>query len=158
MSATAADLPRGPERFRTLWRLWRNERADPEPFYRLLAAYAVEDLDAHHGPLRGQTIADLGCGPGYYTYAFRGRGAEVIPIDNSTDELELGGAPPPGYVLGDAGALPLEDGSVDGVFCSNMLEHTPRPRRSSPRSSACSSPAAGPTSRGPTGTRRGAGT
>ena len=110
VSATAADLPRGPERFRTLWRLWRNERADPEPFYRLLAAYAVEDLDAHHGPLRGQTIADLGCGPGYYTYAFRDRGAVVIPIDNSTDELELGGTPPPGYVLGDAGALPLEDG------------------------------------------------
>jgi len=126
VSATAAvDLPRGPAKFRTLWRLFRGERTDPEPFYRLLAAYAVEDLDAHHGPLAGQTIADLGCGPGYYTYAFRDRGAHVIPIDNSTDELELGGAPPEGYVLGDAGDLPLPDGSVDGIFCSNMLEHTP---------------------------------
>jgi SAM-dependent methyltransferase len=124
-AATAVDLPRGPERFRTLWRLWRNERADPEPFYRLLAAYAVEDLDRHHGPLAGQTLADLGCGPGYYTGAFRSRGAQVIPIDNSTDELELGGTPPEGYVLGDAGDLPLEDASIDGVFCSNMLEHTP---------------------------------
>ena len=27
--------------------------------------------------------------------------------------------------MADAGALPLEDGSVDGVFCSNLLEHTP---------------------------------
>lgn len=125
MSATAVDLPRGPERFRTLWRLWRNERADPAPFYRLLAAYAVEDLDAHHGPLAGQTLADLGCGPGYYTDAFRSFGATVIPIDNSTDELELGGRPPEGYVLGDAGDLPLDDNSIDGVFCSNMLEHTP---------------------------------
>ncbi|WP_051223750.1 class I SAM-dependent methyltransferase [Conexibacter woesei] len=124
-AATAVDLPRGPERYRTLWRLWRNERADPEPFYRLLAAYAVEDLDKHHGPLTGQTLADLGCGPGYYTDAFRSFGATVIPIDNSTDELELGGTPPEGYVLGDAGNLPLEDSSIDGVFCSNMLEHTP---------------------------------
>jgi SAM-dependent methyltransferase len=125
VSATAVDLPRGPERYRTLWRLWRNERADPEPFYRLLAGYAVEDLDQHHGPLAGQTLADLGCGPGYYTDAFRSFGAQVIPIDNSTDELELGGTPPEGYVLGDAGDLPLDDNSIDGVFCSNMLEHTP---------------------------------
>jgi SAM-dependent methyltransferase len=127
VSAHAVDLPRGPRRARTLWRLWRDERANPEPFYRLLAAIAVEDLDVHHGPLAGQTLLDLGCGPGYYTDAFRARGASVIPVDNSTDELELGGRPPEGYVLADAGALPLEDTSVDGVFCSNMLEHTPSP-------------------------------
>jgi SAM-dependent methyltransferase len=124
-AAHAVDLPRGPRRARTLWRLFREERTNPEPFYRLLAAIAAEDLDRRQGPLAGQTIVDLGCGPGYYTDAFRDRGAQVIPVDNSTDELELGGAPPEGYVLGDAGDLPLADGSVDGVFCSNMLEHTP---------------------------------
>ena len=46
-------------------------RTDPEPFYRYLAAEAVADLDRRHGPLAGQTIVDLGCGPGHYTRAFR---------------------------------------------------------------------------------------
>ena len=125
MSAQAVDLPRGPQRARTLWRLFRAERTDPEPFYRLLAAIAAEDLDRRHGPLAGQTLVDLGCGPGYYTDAFRDRGASVVPVDHSADELELGGAPPAGYVLADAASLPLEGDSADGVFCSNMLEHTP---------------------------------
>jgi SAM-dependent methyltransferase len=124
-AATTESLPRGLQRARTLWRLFRAERTNPEPFYRLLAAIAAEDLDRRNGPLAGQTLVDLGCGPGYYTDAFRDRGATVIPVDNSTDELELGGSPPEGYVLGDAGDLPLEDAVADGIFCSNMLEHTP---------------------------------
>jgi SAM-dependent methyltransferase len=124
-AATTESLPRGLQRARTLWRLFREERTNPEPFYRLLAAIAAEDLDRRNGPLAGQTLVDLGCGPGYYTDAFRDRGATVIPVDNSTDELELGGSPPEGYVLGDAGDLPLEDAVADGIFCSNMLEHTP---------------------------------
>ncbi|MBI5103622.1 MAG: class I SAM-dependent methyltransferase [Solirubrobacterales bacterium] len=126
MSATVTDPPRGLRRARSLWRLWRNERADPAPFYRLLADGAAEDLDAWYGPLAGQAIVDLGCGPGYYTDALRARGATVIPVDNSEDELRFGGyGPPDGYVLADGGDLPLEDASVDGFFCSNVLEHTP---------------------------------
>jgi SAM-dependent methyltransferase len=49
----------------------------------------------------------------------------VIPVDNSAEEMAIGGPPPEGAVLADAGALPLADASVDGVFCSNLLEHTP---------------------------------
>jgi SAM-dependent methyltransferase len=118
--------PRGLRRARTLWRLWRNERADPEPFYRLLADLAAEDLDRRNGPLAGQTIVDLGCGPGWYTDALRARGATVIPVDNDVAEMTIGrDAPPEGHVVADAGALPLADGSIEGAFCSNVLEHTP---------------------------------
>jgi len=117
----------GVARARTLWRLWRNEREDPEPFYRLLASEAARDLDARHGPLSGRRVVDLGCGPGIYTQALRARGADVVPVDNSADEAALLGAPVEGLVLADASALPLEGGSVDGVLCSNMLEHTPDP-------------------------------
>ena len=46
-------------------------------------------------------------------------------MDNSEEELALGGGPPEGALIADAGALPLADASVDGVFCSNLLEHTP---------------------------------
>ena len=72
----------GVRRAIALWRLFRNEQTDPVPFYRRLAAEAAADLDRRHGPLAGQTIVDLGCGPGHYTRALRDRGATVIPVDN----------------------------------------------------------------------------
>ena len=123
--AAATERPQGIARVRTLWRLWRAEKTDPAPFYRLLAAEAVEDLDRRYGALAGKTVVDLGCGPGLYTDAFRAAGAHVIPVDNDPAELELAGDPPDGVLIADAGDLPLEDASVDGAFCSNLLEHTP---------------------------------
>ena len=124
---TAAEPPalRGLARARQLWTLWRNEVDEPEPFYSLLARDAVTDLDRRYGPLAGQTIADLGCGPGWYTRAFRAAGAHVLPVDNSEEELHLAGGPPDGAIIADAGALPFDDASVDGAFASNLLEHTP---------------------------------
>jgi len=109
-----------------LWRLFRREKTDPEPFYRALAAEAVIDLEERHGPFTGRRILDMGCGPGFYTDAFRARGAEVVPIDNDPTEMAMVGDPPEGAIVADAGALPLEDRSFDGVFCSNLLEHTPQ--------------------------------
>lgn len=120
-----ATRPRGLGRYRTLWRLWRREQQDPEPFYRLLADEAAADLDRRHGPLAGQRIVDLGCGNGLYTVAFRERGADVIPVDNDPAELHVAGAPVEGALIADAGDLPLDSDSIDGAFCSNLLEHTP---------------------------------
>jgi SAM-dependent methyltransferase len=108
-----------------LWRLWRNEQADPAALYTVLADRAAEDIEQWFGPLDNQRIADIGCGPGWYTKALRRRGAEVLPIDYSEDELCLAGEPPEGWMVGDAMDLPLESESLDGVFASNMLEHTP---------------------------------
>jgi SAM-dependent methyltransferase len=123
--APAAEPPvlHGLARVRQLWTLWRNEQADPEPFYAVLAREAVADLDARYGPLAGQVVADLGCGPGIYTRAFRAAGAETIPVDASEDELRLAGEAPEGYVIADAAALPFADASIDGAFASNLLEH-----------------------------------
>lgn len=116
-----------------LWRLFRAEQDAPGPFYRRLAADAVRDLERCHGSLRGRRVADLGSGPGYYAAAFREAGADVVAVEG--DLAELGGASdqPPhqlgGAVVGDASALPLCARGVDGVFCSNMLEHTRDPAR-----------------------------
>jgi SAM-dependent methyltransferase len=111
----------------TLWRLWRSEREDPAPFYAVLARDVVGRLERRYGSLSGQTVLDVGCGPGFYTKALRAAGAHVIPLDNSRAQLELAGDPPEGALLGDAMDLPLADASVDGVLSSNMLEHTPDP-------------------------------
>ncbi len=129
MSAPGADQPMlgSLARMRRMWTLWRNERDDPEPFYSMLGRQVAADLDHRYGALRGQTILDLGCGPGFYTRELRRFDADVIPLDNSQEELELHGEPPAGAIIGDAMNLPFEGGSIDGVFTSNMIEHTPRP-------------------------------
>ena len=121
-----AERPRGIRRARMLWRLWRREQDEPEPFYALLATEAAEELERSYGPLAGRTILDLGCGPGFYTRALRTLGAQLIPVDNDPVELRSAGGPPEGALVVDAGALPLAEESVDGVLCSNLLEHTPR--------------------------------
>lgn len=110
---------------RELFKLWQNEVEDPAPFYTELAKDTVAGLDRQFGPLRGQRIADLGCGPGFYSVAFRHFGADCVPVDASEEELRLAGEPPEGYVLADAADLPFEDASFDGVFCSNIFEHAP---------------------------------
>ena len=110
--------PTGLARVRELWRLFRNEREDPEPFYSWLAEELAADLERRHGSLDGRTLVDLGCGPGYYTTALRARGATVIAIDSDAAEV------PSGALVADAEALPLPDAVADGVVCSNLLEHT----------------------------------
>jgi SAM-dependent methyltransferase len=112
----------GLDRVRRLWRLFRAERTDPEPFYRALAAEAVVDLDRRHG-LAGTRVLDVGCGPGWYVEALRRAGATVAGLDGDRDALSGAARRPAGLVLGDAGRLPFPDASFDGVFCSNLLEH-----------------------------------
>ncbi|MBK5224647.1 MAG: class I SAM-dependent methyltransferase [Acidimicrobiia bacterium] len=116
--------PSGIARYRTMWQLFRAEQTEPEPFYRFLAAEAVSDLARRHGPLDGQRLADLGCGPGWYSEALRDEGATVMSVDGDLDELRRGGRAV-GGLHGDAGQLPVADATFDGVFCSNLLEHTP---------------------------------
>ena len=114
---------------RQMLRLFLNERRDPAPFHAELARRTIGDLplDAAES-LAGQRVVDLGCGPGAYTRALRTAGATVLPIDLDPSEFTLPGGPPGGEMLASGAALPLRDGSVDGIVCSNMIEHTPQPR------------------------------
>src|SRR3546814_10340952 len=77
-----------------MWRLFRREQQGPAPFYRYLASELVRDLEGRHGPLEGQRLLDLGCGPGWYAEALERLGARVIAIDYDGDELATSGARP----------------------------------------------------------------
>ena len=113
-------------RYREYWELFRNEQTEPEPFYRRMAADTADALEERHGPVAGLRIVDLGCGAGWYTAELRERGADVLPVDLDPGELALAGAPPEGALVADAADMPLDDGSVDAILCSNLLEHCPR--------------------------------
>lgn len=105
-----------------LVRLFRHEKHDPEPFYRALSIRSIRDLPYD---LEGARVLDLGSGPGQFTEALRSRGAEVVPVELDALALAATGSAPDGAVQADATRLPFADGTFDGVYCSNMLEHTP---------------------------------
>lgn len=107
---------------RELFRLFLKEKTDPDPFYEALARRSIGTF---RHELAGAKVLDLGCGHGYDTLAMRAAGADVVPLDMDAAKLHATGRPLGGAVQGDATRLPFPDGSFDGIYCSNLLEHTP---------------------------------
>jgi SAM-dependent methyltransferase len=91
------------------------------------------------GLTEGDRLLDLGAGAGRHTYAALRLGADVVALDQNAEELrevedmvtamaEEGEIkPPPGPVtmVGDARALPFDDGHFDRVIAAEILEHIP---------------------------------
>lgn len=100
------------------------ERDDPEPFYDDLARRA---LDRFPVPVEGRRIADIACGTGQFTAALTERGANCVAIDLDRGDIEAAKRRGLAATWSDARWLPLADGSMDAVVCSNLLEHTPDP-------------------------------
>jgi SAM-dependent methyltransferase len=96
----------------------RSEQTNAASFYIPLAADSVT-LVQRHGPLQGQTVLDVGGGPGFFAAAFTAVGARYISVDLQ----------PIGTVCADAQSLPFRNGSIDVAFSSNVIEHVADPRR-----------------------------
>ena len=109
-----------------LFRLFLAEQAEPENFYLSLAEDAVRQV-AEHGELSGRTVVDVGGGGGWFTAAFRARGAHCYLFEPDSAELFFRTAAPAGAVVADGYWLPVGDGDADVVFSSNVLEHVPDP-------------------------------
>lgn len=83
--------------------------------------------------LKGQTILDLGCGPGRFIDVAVHAGARVIGIDYSSaveaaaDNFKNN--PNVLIVQGNALELPIQENSLDGAFSIGVLHHTPDPFR-----------------------------
>jgi SAM-dependent methyltransferase len=109
-----------------LFRLFLAEQTDPDAFYASLAEDAVRQV-AEHGALGGRTVVDVGGGGGWFTAAFRARGAHCFLFEPDLAELYLRAAAPAGAVVADGYWLPVRDGCADVAFSSNVLEHVPDP-------------------------------
>ena len=68
--------------------------------------------------MAGQSLLDVGCGPGRHAGALSGRGLRVTGVDISARFLRLGqsGAPAARFVRGDARTLPFANSSFDAVI------------------------------------------
>jgi SAM-dependent methyltransferase len=109
-----------------LFRLFLAEQAEPDTFYAALAEDTVRQV-AEHADLDGRLVVDVGGGGGWFTAAFRARGAHCYLFEPDLGELYLRTAAPAGAVVADGYWLPVRDGDADVTFSSNVLEHVPDP-------------------------------
>jgi SAM-dependent methyltransferase len=109
-----------------LFRAFLREQSDPEYFYSMLADDAIRQVE-RHVDLADRTVVDVGGGGGYFTSAFRDRGAHCLLVEPDPDELRSRDRPDGISVVGDGFWLPVQDASVDVSFSSNVLEHVRDP-------------------------------
>src|SRR5437660_6076462 len=119
-------MSQGLARSARLFRLFLREQTAPGLFYGALAEDAVTQFAAYGDPA-GKTVLDIGGGAGYFTAAFRARGADCYLFEPDPAEL-FGGAGTEGAVLADGYWLPVRDGGADACFSSNVLEHVRDPK------------------------------
>ena len=98
-----------------LFRLFLGEQTDPEAFYASLAEDAVRQV-AEHCELGGRMVVDVGGGGGWFTAAFRARGAHSYLFEPDPAELHSRAGPPAGAVVADGTWLPVLDGGADVAF------------------------------------------
>ncbi|MCW2806486.1 MAG: putative methyltransferase [Marmoricola sp.] len=105
---------------------FRYEQPDPARFYTALAEDSVGQL-GHYIDLNGQTMLDVGGGPGYFRSAFESAGTTYFALDADVGELAGLGEISARTVIGSGMQLPFGDGSLDICYSSNVLEHVPDP-------------------------------
>ena len=105
-----------------LFRLAMRERSDPEPYYTKLAEATIRELPVD---ISAGRVLDLGCGHGYDAAELVRSGAQVVAMDLDAEGVTAARARDVACCRADAASAPFPDGSFDGVYCSNLVEHVP---------------------------------
>jgi len=101
--------------------LWSDAPDDPEP-WEWERRRALLQAEARHG----ERVLDLGCGAGRFVAALQAAGAEPVGVEIARAALDRAARNAPGAdlrLVDTDGSLPLDHGSVDLVWCSEVLEH-----------------------------------
>lgn len=103
--------------------VWAGAPEDPEPWaWERRRALLLSEARP------GERVLDLGCGAGRFVAALRAAGADPVGVEVAEAALERARRVAPGADLRRVepdGSLPLEHGSVDLVWCSEVLQHVP---------------------------------
>jgi 2-polyprenyl-3-methyl-5-hydroxy-6-metoxy-1,4-benzoquinol methylase len=93
-----------------------------------LTEHAVETLLALLGVGVGDSLLDVGCGPGTLAARAAARGAAVTGCDIAEDMVELARRLHPELTVdvADAAALPYLDGAFDAAVLASLVQHTAR--------------------------------
>src|SRR5215216_7030585 len=101
--------------------VWADLPDDPEPWaWKRRRALLLGEVRP------GERVLDLGCGAGRFVAALRDAGADPVGVEIAEAALERARVVAPGAdlrLLEDDGSIPLDHGSVDLVWCSEVLEH-----------------------------------
>ena len=100
---------------------WEDQPTDPEPWaWRKRRAMLLAEAQP------GERVLDLGCGAGRFVSALQDHGATPVGVEVAEAALRRAQGNAPGAdlrLVDPEGALPLDDGDVDLVWCSEVLEH-----------------------------------
>ncbi|GAC58735.1 hypothetical protein GOHSU_47_00210 [Gordonia hirsuta DSM 44140 = NBRC 16056] len=104
------------------------EQSDPDRFYSALARDTAQMVAALHPvDLAGQTVLDVGGGPGFFADAFTRRGAAYLSVEPDAGEMHAAGLDHRTAIRAQGQHLPIRTASVDVAYSSNVAEHTAQP-------------------------------